>query len=225
MTKNNLWVFGDSFSALPKTSADHDLWTEIVSANLIGIKEHKNFAAWGVSNDYIFHLLVENVNSMQMGDYVIIQPTQRHRQWFFDDPELGNYWIKDLNKYVSKEQSTAVEYYTNYLQKDYVDDLRYRQFIMSLERLAQIAEHLRILVLPGFWPVPGVTGALIDICDGEFFDLNNIIKWLDETKGKDPRYNHMSKNNHAILAEKIISFFKDGKVIELNTEFEKGFIQ
>ena len=229
----NIWLFGDSFSTqeMPPTKENpsgkptHPSWLEYVSQGL-GITEGNVHADYGVSNDWIFDQFKENINLMEPGDYVIVQTTQKHRQWFFDDPSLSNYWIKDMERHLSAEQLNAVKQYVTYLQKDKVDDLRYIQFCMALERISQLAKHLRILVLPGFFSVHGIKGTLISICDNEFSsDPDKVTHLYDRNDGMDPRLNHMSAPNHKILGNKIIEFFKNGTMIDLESDFEQGILK
>jgi hypothetical protein len=229
---NKFWVFGDSFSTqdLPPTPSnpsgkmDHLSWLGHVCKGL-QIQEANIHADYGVSNDWIFHEFTTNINNMEEGDYVIIQPTQKHRQWFFEDPCISNYWIKDLEHHVSKEESTAVEMYVTHLQNDKLDDLRYVQFCLALERLGQLAQHLRILVLPGFFGVNGVIGTLVSISDAEFDKTTTAQKYYDANDGKDPRLNHMSAVNHEILGNKIVEFFNTGASIDLTKDFKAGFLK
>jgi len=220
---NKLWIFGDSFSAMPKGEFNFPLWHELVASGL-GFTGYENRAETGVSNDWIFHEYTTYLNEMEPGDYVIIQPTQKYRQWFFEDPTLSNYYLKDLDQHVSKEQFNAVKQYITHLQRDIIDELRYAQFILSLERLSEMAKHVRILVLPGFFGVAGVQGSLISICDGEFDNEDHVVRWIKAHDGKDPRPNHMSETNHKVLADKILNFFSTGQPIDLNNGFQKAII-
>jgi hypothetical protein len=227
-----IWTFGDSFSTQdmpptdenPSGTPNHPSWLEYTSQGL-GITEAIVHANYGVSNDWIFDQFKENIELMESGDYVIIQTTQKHRQWFFEDPCVSNYWLRDLEKHVSKDELDAVHKYIAHLQSDKVDDLRYIQFCLALERISQIAAHLRILVLPGFFGVNGVNGTLISICDDEFDnDVKPMMRSYDQNSGKDPRLNHMSGPNHEILGNKIVEFFKNGTVIDLTSDFKKNIL-
>ena len=229
---NKIWVFGDSFSTqeMPPTPSnpdgkiEHWSWLAHVSKGL-NITEGHVHADYGVSNDWIFHQFTTNINDIDAGDYVIIQTTQKHRQWFFEDPCISNYWLKDLEQHVSKEENKAVEDYVTYLQNDRLDDLRYVQFCLALERLAQLAQHLRILVLPGFFGVNGVIGTMIDVCDAEFDKSTTAQHYYNANDGKDPRLNHMSAENHEILGNKIVDFFNNGTTVDLTTGFKSGFLK
>jgi len=223
---NNLWIFGDSFSAQPNIEHDYPVWTEIV-AHHFKLPHYWNWARMGCANDFIFNEFTSRINEMNEGDFVIIQPTSPHRQWFFEDPELCNYLIQDLGKFITSDEKKAVDLYIKHLQNDKLDNIRYSQFGLALERISAMTPHLRILVLPAFYAVSGVTGYLTAISDGEHADLSPeaIVKWYKLHNGKDPRVMHLSPQNHPILAQKIIEFYETGKSIDLTTGFEQGFIK
>lgn len=219
-----LWIFGDSFSMPQPLDSEFIPWTAQLAATL-KVEESLNFAQPGVSNDYIFDQIVKNLNNSQNGDYVVIQQTHKSRQWFFEDPTIANYSLRDINKYISKDQDFALRQYVTHLQKDSIDELRFLQFGLSLERISAILQHVRILILPGFHEIPGVIGTLAQVCDEEFVDLSVINKFYESNDGKDPRINHLSGNNHKILADKIFEFFDQGKLVDLTTGFEKHFLK
>lgn len=222
----SLWVFGDSFSHTGPSTLDYKVWSKLVSEQL-GCEHYKNFAQPGVSNDYIFKMLADNINNMDEGDYCIIQTTQKYRQWFFNDPTLANYTIGDLNDYITKDQANAVDMYLKYLQRDELDDNRFIQFSLALERIVTLVRHVKFLILPGFWGTHGVNGTLIEVCDKEFVSFEDVKGFYnrDGRKGKDPRVNHLSPMNHPILADKIVEFFNTGRFVDLTTGFEEGFLK
>jgi hypothetical protein len=222
---NNLWIFGDSFSAHPEEDCGFNVWPELVGRHF-KLTQYINWAQVGVSNDFIFHEFTSRINEMKEGDYVIIQTTAQNRQWFFEDPGLANYMIRDLAKFITADQKKAVDYYIEHLQSDKVDSLRYAQFSLALERISVLANHLRILVLPGFYSIAGVTGTLTDIADSEHQDSSKegVEAWYRNNKGKDPRYMHLSEKNHAVLAQKVIEFYETGKHIDLTEGFFKHFL-
>jgi hypothetical protein len=223
---NNLWIFGDSFSAQPNTTHDYPVWTELVARHF-KLPHYWNWAKMGCANDFIFNEFTSRINEMKEGDFVIIQPTSPHRQWFFEDPEISNYLIQDLGKFITPDEKTAVDLYIKHLQNDKLDNLRYSQFGLALERISAMVPHLRILVLPAFYTMPGITGYLTAISDGEHADLSPeaVVKWYKSHDGKDPRVMHLSPQNHPILAQKIIEFYETGKSIDLTTGFEQGFLK
>ena len=218
-----LWVFGDSFSDMPQTGMEHS-WQNLL-ANKLKITEIENRASPGVSNDWIFYTVTSNINNLTGDDYVVIQTTQKHRQWFFQDqPTISNYWIKDFERFVTPDQSKAVDMYAEHLQSDLIDDIRWTQFSLALERLTRLVD-TNILILPGFNSVNGVIGTLLEVSDSEFINQDNIKQYFYSNQGIDPRNNHLSTENHKILAEKIFNFFSNNEMIDLTTGFKKQFLK
>lgn len=221
---SKLWIFGDSFSMPQPLDSEFVPWSVQLAANL-GVESSNNYAMPGVSNDYIFYRLAESINETDEGDYIVIQTTNQHRQWFFKDPVLSNYCIRDIDKYISKEQATALKEYISHLQNDELDNVRFIQFRLALERIVTLIQHAKFLILPGFHLCHGVEGSLIQVCDEEFETLDDIPGYYNNNDGKDPRINHLSVNNHKILADKITKFFNTGELIDLTTGFEKHFLK
>ena len=222
-----LWVFGDSFSISREQLRDKPefmIWPEIVSHNL-NLENYYNYAEWGVSNEYIYHQYHIHSAEIKPGDYIVIQLTSIDRQWFFKDiPTKGNYYSKGIQEGLSKEQYEAIKMYITYLQRDELDIQRYHLLHLALERLKHIMNYSRILILPGFTPIPNCKGTLVNVSEDEFVSKNNMQKYYDNNNGIDPRSNHLSKNNHKILASKITRYFTHGTPIDLTTDFEKSFI-
>lgn len=217
-----LWLYGDSFTVQPGKDTK-DIWQSVLSRRL-NAREYTNHAQAGVSNDWIFHQLTTTLKDMSQDDYVVVQTTQKHRQWFFESqPAIANYWIKDLERFVTTDKVKAVDAYVEHLQRDRLDDLRWVQFSLALERLTQLVD-VNVLVLPGFSPVNGVTGTLATVSDEEFIDSNGIQAYFDRSNGIDPRSNHLSPANHIVLADKIFDFFNKGKLVDLTTGFETKFL-
>lgn len=222
-----LWIFGDSFS-VPREKINnppnYNLWPELLSKNL-NLDEYHNYAEWGVSNDYIYDQFNQKTELFKPGDFILIQLTSIDRQWFFEDnPTFGNYYAKGLEKEISKEEYSALKMYIGYLKRDKIDLLRYHMLIGCLERDLQILNFTRILILPGFTPMNNIKGTLVEISENEFKSKNDMQKFYDSNNGKDPRSNHLSRNNHLILSNKITKFFTHGHRVDLTTEFEKEFL-
>ena len=167
---NQLRIYGDSFS-VPSVKLEEkpafDTWTDIVAKNLV-VHECNYTAQWGVSNEWIFDHLIKDLDTMSEGDYVIVQTSQTHRQWFFEDqPDVANYYVANLEKLVTPERATAIKTYITHLHNPKVDEIRYMQFCLALERIADVYRHLRILILPGFGFVNGCIGNLANLSDQE----------------------------------------------------------
>jgi hypothetical protein len=223
-----LWVFGDSFSIASKFQPQplpYMLWTDILAREL-GYNEHCNYADWGVANEYIIDQFLSKLPEMKPADCVVLQLTNSNRQWFFKDkPCTANYFSKGLEKELTADQIHAVEMYITHLQRDDIDIMRYKLTMLAVERIAQQHRQIRKLLLPGFLHTDGVQGTLREICDGEFINTEIIQPYYDSHNGYDPRPNHLSKNNHEILASKIQKYFTHGTRVDLTTDFERNFLQ
>jgi hypothetical protein len=220
-----LWVFGCSFSVEPgeHTQANHPAWTDILASNM-GLANFHRFSQWGVSNEYIIDQFMLQIQNIQAGDTVIIQLTEKSRQWFFkDQPCLGNIYISNLEQHVPIEQKKAVDMYIKHLDRDDIQTIRYTLLCMALRHVSEMRQDFKIMILPGFNYVPGVVGSLLEICNGEFVSSDSFDQWY-ATYPIDKRINHMSPNNHKILADKISQTFNTGKILDLTTGFDKGFL-
>jgi hypothetical protein len=219
-----LWIFGDSFS-LPSDAfkgIDHNLWLDILAINL-GEEKYFNAAEWGVSNEYILDTFHQQYSKINKDDYVIVQLTSAYRQWFFEEkPYLANYYVNNIDQDISPEEYTALQGYISHLQSDRIDQLRYKSIEYCLKYIALMSP-FKMLILPGFDPVDDINGTLVDICDGEFVDKQSRDLWYKK-HGADPRANHMSAENHFILANKVTEFFKCGTIPDLSQGFVKDIL-
>jgi hypothetical protein len=223
----SLWVFGDSFSVSRdniNNGQDNEfpLWTELVTTGL-GFSTYNNYSQWGVSNEYIINQFMEHHREFESGDYVIIQLTNANRQWFFkNSPELANIYIGELKKAVTKSQMNAVNSYVKYLDRGEINFIRYNLLDMALKYISHELSHIKILIIPAFHPIDGVTGTLMEVCNGEFVSEESLNKWYEATN--DSRPNHLSASNHIIYGKKILEAFGTGRLLDFTTGFEKEFI-
>jgi len=218
-----LWVFGDSYcieSQIPREEDflwDYDYnWIDYISQGL-GVGDVRVVSQHGVSNDWIFKHFIDSTSDFQSGDYIVVQLTSNRRKWFFpEDPYLSN--ISNSFGYDHpKPVRQAIDGYIQYLQNDQLDNIQYTAYTYASMLVAQTRPDLKILLLPGFHPVPNVIGNLTtNVCN---YELDDPSLFLEKHKGFDPRLNHMSHENHKILANKIIDFFNNGTLIDLTTGF------
>lgn len=223
-----LWVFGDSFSVARENINKGDievwpLWHESL-AGYLNLDGYNNYSQWGVSNEYILEQFLTHQMKYEPGDHIVIQLTSSSRQWFFKDaPEIANFYVNGITEVVSSSEATAVEQYIKHLHRPEIDELRYFMMVKTLEKLAQDLNYCKILLLPGFHTVPGVTGTLMNICCGEFVSTESEINWYSNNY-TDSRPNHFEKENHEILSHRIFEFFQTGKLVDLTTGYKQGFL-
>ena len=220
-----LWVFGDSYSI--GSSFRHENiwhyeknWLDLVAESLnIDQDNIENFSQFGVANDYIFKKLIENCNNFSKNDYVIIQPTSPNRKWFFpDDPALSNFSNMKSGAH-PKEHEVALKQYVTHLQNNQLDDIQYTAYVYAIQYLIISRPGVKFLVVPGFADYPGVYGNLTEhVCDAEFASAETLVKFYRKT-GFDPRLNHMTIDNHHVLAKKVVDSFNSSQPIDLTNDF------
>ncbi len=219
----SLWIFGDSFS-VGSTFKNESLWKyesnwiDMLKAEYCPDHDIKNHSQFGVSNEFIFEQFGTIFSKIADGDICIIQTTSAARHWFFEnDPALSNLGATHLDNY-SKEQKKAIEYYLKYLQNDKLDDILYTQFLYAVSYFLAARPNVQFLILPGFGDAPHVTGNLQNICEGEFNNAD-VIPDFYKKHYWDPRLNHISYENHSILAKKIAEYFREGTKLDLTKDF------
>ena len=234
-----LYIFGDSFS-VPQTQMNEvfgprgepvsyipleKTWTTLVKESIFGDGEYVNDAVLGCSNAYIYYRLVERESLFKEGDFIIIQLTSMHREWFFEDKpymaiQLATKITPGID--VTEEQYQALEMYKRHLYFDRRSLIHYSMFLDSLAHKVRVygERGIRCLILPGFDNVPGVVGNLCETAGLEFNNEKTAISYYDKTG--DLRFNHFSEVNHKILANKVIEFFNTGKTIDLTCDFKTG---
>jgi len=230
---SKLWIFGDSYS-IPiaflkeafaiKAKIDPTIyttnWIEEVTKK-IPVKELEVFSQFGVSNEWIFKKVFEQVKNFKTNDCVIVQLTNSNRHWFFKDKPTESNIVQGLaHPDHSKDKRKAIEGYIKYLDNDHMNDIIYTSMIYSFMYLKIGMPNIKILLLPGWGSAPETIGNLTNnVCDAEFDNKETQEVFYSET-GFDRRLNHMSIDNHYILADKIADYFNNNIPVDLTTGFE-----
>ena len=236
-----LWVFGDSFShslrdldfVNERRKPDHKFrkleknWVDLVAEKLTGSIDQENFSQYGCANEYIYSHLRSQMENFRSGDCVIVVLTSSERRWFIEKlPHLANfanckYKAGDPNSF-TKDQSKAVISYFKYLNNDLAQDAIYDAIFWATMNINDyVAEQgVNFLILPSMHPIPGTEGLLTNACNGEFDSVTTLNKFYKKTT--DNRWNHLTEENHYILANKVYNYFTKGSVVDLNTDFKTG---
>ena len=217
----SVWFFGDSY-CIESTAQDdthwkyeHN-WMDLVAQGL-GADETIPISQFGVSNDWIFKFFLENTSKFKPGDSVVVQLTSAGRKWFLpNEPQKSNLFY---SQGWTEKVSNAIDQYREHLHNDQLDNIQYTSYVYAIMFMTHSIKDVNFLILPGFDSVPGVTGNLTsDICN---FELGNgQKKFFDKHNGFDPRLNHMSMENHIVLADKIVDYFKNDTMLDLTTGFK-----
>lgn len=239
-----LFVFGDSFSHDQKHfESSNDLrlrdkefptfepiennWVNLVAKNLTGSFDQINDSMAGCANEFIFHRFMSRMGEIKEGDHVIITLTSSDRRWFVERcPHLSN-WASskidaDIEGGMTKNEYNAIQQYAKYLHSDLacnaIYDAIYWAIIHAAGELEQM--NVKLLILPGFLPLRGVTGTLTEACFSEFDTPKTQLAYYKKTN--DARWNHFSEENHKVLAEKVTNFFTNFEPVDLTTGFKTG---
>jgi hypothetical protein len=239
-----LFVIGDSFSIGPRPGDPARVWTRIVAEQLgdhLGepvllcnqslMGSSQDFA-WGVLQDHWF-----GMNSIRPQDYLIIALTHPNRFWYFENmPEMSNTNIIDLDSWVTKEQSRAVELYAKCIQRPQLDTL------MLMNRMGYLAYQTirsgmknKPLLIKCFtqnlgdsynWPEINVAkGTLMDDIQIHEFWPEDLDEDQTYWRGLDSRYNHMVLSNHMILGAAVADSLIYGTQLDLTAiEFHKKIL-
>lgn len=229
---SNLWIFGDSFSYVNSSHPDKNSWLFLLSDKL-NVDSIRNYSAFGASNSWIYYNFKQHINEIEPDDYVIVQITDPYRQWFVKkSPTVGNLAtlmsltdseLADLN--VSQEVKTAVQQYLTYLFHDDLADVEFTQTVESLLYLKISMQLKNMRIISSTRQIPGTKGTLLDVCLNEFASDDHAKLWY-EHYGVDPRLNHLSPNNHAILSKKLFIFLNDDRaILDLSSDFDTKFLK
>jgi len=240
-----LHVFGDSFSALSKTPlnsrvhvAQHPDWQWHVSlANRLGT-DLRVTAEFGVANDWISLNLLHCLEDFKSGDKVIVQTTQAARHWFFESKPfvsnvhgIRNNLVKE--GILTKEQAKTLELYYKHIQTEEKDQLQQEKTFSFISSMKWILNHsnVELIILPGFdqpniVPIAGagVVGTMQTIAKNEFIDHNAGMAWYAQPNLPDQRLNHMCKDNHVILTDRLYDQIKNKTKLNLVDGYYSRFL-
>jgi len=203
-----IWVYGDSYCT--EDDVDYNWFKQISSIT------RQTVIAKGVrgcSNNWIAQSIAQQSNKHKQGDWIIMVQTQEDRQWFWEDkPEACN-WQNHADPVgvlgISRQEHAAAKQWLTHLYNR--QDVAWTTFTNSTWLAAYtIPRGMRYLVIPGFVnsiepynSFISVRGTLTEFVSyREFPDRASYQAALRSPRG-DARANHLSPNNHAILARKI----------------------
>ena len=218
---NTLWIFGDSFVSHLNKNYDIDYFPDWAWTRQLAHKLNLNLkicALPGISNQWIAKKINEHEENMTQGDTVIIVTSEPNRTWLLEDrPEFSNIFVNNLEKWISKKQNKAIQSYVeNFgIQHDFISQMHYDWFLHWCR--SKLSNKFMLCILPGFTNT--------DMHDTT--DNNATLKTIDEQEFAqlqdkemyDKRLNHMSKENHTILADKVYNFLSTGEKIDLSNGF------
>jgi len=229
MRTNNvrtLYAFGDSFTL----NFDEDWsWIRALGEKL-NVKALHNSSANGVSNDWILLQLRKQLDNITKDDTVIIVLTAPNRSWLLEKyPEYSNYSVANLDELITEEEASSIKNYVLNIQRDDIDLFRFEHQLAWLKQI-QKTIGFNLLVIPGFPLTMDYTGLIEVIGDlgssvasAEFCSNKDNDEWYYQ--GIDTRYNHMIRDNHAILVDKCVKSLLTKQPLNLSVGFKREVLR
>ena len=229
MRTNNvrtLYAFGDSFTL----NFDEDWsWIRALGKKL-NVNALHNSSANGVSNDWILLQLRKQLDNITKDDTVIIVLTAPNRSWLLEKyPEYSNYSVANLDELITEEEASSIKNYILNIQRDDIDLFRFEHQLAWIKQI-QKTIGFNLLVIPGFPLTMDYTGLIEVIGDlgssvasAEFCSNKDNNEWYYQ--GIDTRYNHMMRDNHAILVDKCVKSLLTNQPLNLSVGFKRDVLR
>jgi len=232
--RNTVWGFGDSYITLVpiKGPPFHPTWAQIVANDLD--MDLQEFGVSGSSLEYIAHTYTEEFRKIKSGDVVLITITSlTSRKWLVED-QLRMQTSKQVNRMAEDGVITEKDrdFYLRVIAEEVckTKESLLKLLLHSLHSL--IAKGVKVIVLPNFnhpaallkdysdlFPLlPTTEGDLMEHVT--FLEVKGIGEDKRYVMQNDPRRNHMTYDNHIVLAEKVLAVIK-GKTSKI--DLTQGF--
>lgn len=236
-----LWVFGDSFAHHYPSLTEQ--WMNIVADHLK--TDLKCFGLVASSAEFTYNNFKNNRQNIKPNDIVIVAQTTTYRRWFFrnfpdtttvpNSENLG-YTMSHVSPTGNKDESEALALYDKHLANEEVELQHLYNFLYNLDYLTQKL-NTHTIVLINFYDTEKYIADKLDLWPNiQFAKDKTLVPSMDEfaldffekidyKKGiKDVRVNHLVRDNHLILADKIIRNIKYKEPINLAKGFHKNII-
>lgn len=237
-TNNTLWVFGDSYAEIKDPikgqhlEHSHSRWTDILADRLD--LEHKNYGLGGSALEYSSCKFNALYPEMQKNDVLVLCITDIARKWIMkDSPTSANMRmierLKEHDIITENDYDSFINYFGNILNLD-IERVHCCNFLNALSFLT-LKKNMKLVLLPCF-------EHSFHIHEEKTLVLSKHVKYpkksqalwkisVNEFKGRekklplkviDHRLNHLSAENHEILAELIYDCLTNDSDLDLNPE-------
>ena len=219
-----LYTFGDSFVATPSDVKPDWAWSSLVASTL-----NTTEVVLGVhasSSQYAFNKFEEYIDKFIEGDIVIIILTLEQKANFFSDrPKLNVDWQfqPNIGNYTTEEKLAVELYYKHLYNVDNVI-VNTTNFLQSVQEVT-VRKQLKTFVFFSFrtsfiinqerfpnirFSVGNLWNEQIkEISDKSLFDFLSHYRFFN-----DSRVLHFTKDNHRIIANKILSSIYNNDLID-----------
>jgi hypothetical protein len=236
----NLWIFGDSFAEMQSPGQTGPEWQlQIVNHFKCDLY---NIARKGSSSEWITLQLSKYWKDISKEDIVIVLVPYWDRQCIFiDDPDFNHLptiencnkdqKIKDRWSKYSKSQQEAFTKYFMYLHNEELVKLKTKSLYAWINNLKLDIQPLvletRSELTNNYFVNDNyntATGNLMDVSLAEWKDINDWYTMTKHSLFSDSRISHLTKQNHIVLANKIIKYIESNTVPDLQTDFHTTFL-
>lgn len=234
----NLHVYGDSYVESPhqdyleliKKGEAHAPWYAQVATALDVDEMHMHGRA-GTSNEFIYDRWKQRLDRVKEGDYVIVVTTSPYRKWFFEHlPEFANIGMRGLHTILEHEEVDAIDRYVKYLENPVTSLIALDTISQTIAFNCMQKNVAKAFIIPGFEECISYTyspyvkniGSLGNVCYNEFSGPKIYGACMSSNHQVDPRLNHLSWENHDIMARKIMASIQLNKDLDLTTGFSEN---
>lgn len=235
-----IWTFGDSYAE--QYVGLNDQWMQRIANNLS--TDVKPFGLVGTSTEYTYTKFNENRKDLKDSDIIIIALTTHSRRWFFKDYPSHSAYPAPGTDYKAPTViynptgfdiiNESLELYEECLNNRDVSKTYLENFLYNLDIITKTL-NLHTIILINFFDTnyflkdkkdwfPNLhftNGMMLEISLDEY--TKEYVLDCDTTV-TDPRVNHMIKDNHIILSNKIIDNIKNKTPIDLTSGFVKHIL-
>lgn len=227
-----LWVIGDSYATHKKQSKKYkhleDTWVERTGRTLnLSIVSNSKIS---VTVEYIFHKFNNIAKQFQSQDIVIITIPYFERRWHFRSKPLKIFFPTD------EEQDAINLYNLNLRHFTEIHETFLENFLYHVNYITKRLD-LHTIMIPTFYD----SEKLLTSLNYDFKNINFANKSLGELsfleltencrndeamewlQTKDPRVNHLVRNNHLVLSDKIVNNIINKEKLDFTTGFQSNF--
>jgi hypothetical protein len=229
-----LWVFGDSFAELDVNTLT---WAKIIASNLK--TDLINTSINGCGIDWLSLKWDEAIKEIKNDDYLIILVPFPDRVCFWPDiPSISGISsienIKNnsnLNKKISSQEVDAFEKYFQWLHTPVFNQVRIKSWLYWIDNFSKVLIHKPVILhTTNFTETFQLTncetasGNLLAVSRSEFQNEETWIKLTSASGWVDPRVGHFNVDNHTILGNKILNFWRENIPINLEQPYASKIV-
>jgi len=218
-----IYIYGTCWS---NPRIDSYLWTNIVRKHFKC--KVKNYSFTGVSFDWCFSKIDRTKHLWKPDDIILFTEPDLDRKWFFKRyPGISQkHRILRTDRLSQEDKEFALLWLEKYYNPR-VEFLNLKAHYCMLNQIIKDA-NARGFVIQGFDRpiIEDFTHIRFSKgCPVSSISRKEYIEQKDDWQENDVRINHLSKQNHLLLAQQVAKALKNNSYIDLNINFKEGFYE